>query len=113
LTGCTQVQVDGDAARGKGLWPKLCAFAACISIHPVKTERGAFSFQGNEYNDAYPERDWDNDEKLAAFLNRRVKELDGFVLFDKTTRCEIVLPNGAGCKQKGINETLGHIRYRA
>ena len=48
----------------------------------------------SEYNDVYPERDRDDSEKLAAFMTRRLKELDGFVLFDKTHRYKIVLPNG-------------------
>jgi hypothetical protein len=47
-----------------------------------------------EYNDAYPERDRDNEEKLASFMSRRLKELDGFVLFDKAHRYKIILPNG-------------------
>ena len=47
-----------------------------------------------DYNDAYPERDKDNMEKAAPFLNRRLKELDGFVLFDKTHGYKIILPNG-------------------
>jgi hypothetical protein len=42
----------------------------------------------------YPEREKDNGEKLAAFMDRRLKELDGFVLFDKTRRYKIILLNG-------------------
>jgi hypothetical protein len=47
-----------------------------------------------EYTDAYLEADKDNAEKLAPFWSRRLKELDGFVLFDKAHRYEIILPNG-------------------
>ena len=47
-----------------------------------------------EYSDAYPEREKHNTEKLAPYMNHRLKELDGFVVFDKTRRYKIVLPNG-------------------
>ena len=47
-----------------------------------------------EYNESYPEKDRDDAKKLGPFMNRRLKELDGFVLFDKNRRYKIVLPNG-------------------
>jgi hypothetical protein len=36
-----------------------------------------------------------NDEKqLSAFIDRRLAEIDGFVLFDPTNRYKIDFPNG-------------------
>lgn len=47
-----------------------------------------------EYSDEYPERERNNVEKLKPYFDRRLKEVDGFVVFDKVHRYKIVLPNG-------------------
>lgn len=47
-----------------------------------------------EYTDSYPEKDKDDVAKIAPFMDRRLKEIDGFVIFDKTHRYKISLPNG-------------------
>jgi len=33
-------------------------------------------------------------DKLSEVTNRHLKEIDGFVLFDKVHRYKIILPNG-------------------
>jgi hypothetical protein len=47
-----------------------------------------------EYNESYAVEQKDNPDKINPFFNRRLKELDGFVLFDKNRRYKIILPNG-------------------
>ena len=47
-----------------------------------------------EYNESYSVEQKDNPDKITAFFSRRLKELDGFVLFDKNRRYKIILPNG-------------------
>jgi len=46
----------------------------------------------SEYSEAYPERDNDRADKAATFIARHLKELGGFVLFDKTRRYKILFP---------------------
>jgi hypothetical protein len=61
---------------------------------PARQKVAVSLSKGADYNDAYPERDREDGKKLAAFMSRRLKELDGFVLFDKTHRYKIILPSG-------------------
>jgi hypothetical protein len=48
-----------------------------------------------EYTDVFSERDKDGRNfSSSSYMNLRLRELDGFVVFDKTRRYKIVLPNG-------------------
>jgi hypothetical protein len=58
-------------------------------------QKMALSFQLTyEYNESYPKKDRDNSDKLARFMDRRLKEVDGFVILDKAKRYEIIFPKG-------------------
>jgi hypothetical protein len=49
----------------------------------------------------------DDEKQLAPFLDRRLAEIDGFVLFDRTNRYKVDLPNGwpeAGKRAKEAKE---------
>jgi hypothetical protein len=94
IDGTSQVQVMATLPEGKGFDPDEALSLPASLYIPSKQKVVLSIFKEAEYNDAYPERDRDNGEKLAAFMNRRLKELDGFVLFDKGRRYKIVLPNG-------------------
>lgn len=45
-----------------------------------------------DYNDSYPKNDRDNLDKFAKFMNRRLKDLDGFVVLDRENRYQITFP---------------------
>jgi hypothetical protein len=47
-----------------------------------------------DYNESFPKSEQDNRDKMAPFFNRRLKELDGFVILDKAMRYQIDFPNG-------------------
>jgi len=47
-----------------------------------------------DYNDSYPKLDRDNLDKLSKFMARRLKELDGFVVLDRTNRYQVTFQNG-------------------
>lgn len=90
----SQVLVMAKLPEGKGLEPsELLSLSRTIYI-PAKQKVVLSVFKEGAYNETYPEQDRDNPEKLAPYMNRRLKELDGFVLFDKTRRYKISLPNG-------------------
>ncbi len=58
-------------------------------------QKVAFSFQITyDYDDSYPEADRDNLHKLATFMNRKLEELDGFAVLDRTNRYQISFPKG-------------------
>jgi hypothetical protein len=80
--------------EGKGLEPSESLSLTSTVYIPAKQKVVMSVFKEGEYNEAYPERDRDNPEKLGPYMNGRLKELDGFVLFDKTRRYKIILPNG-------------------
>jgi hypothetical protein len=46
------------------------------------------------YNDFYPKADKENTEKMAKYIAKRLERIDGFQLFDKANRYEIIFPNG-------------------
>jgi hypothetical protein len=45
-----------------------------------------------DYDESYQKKDQDNTDKLIKFMNSHLKEVDGFVVFDKKNRYEIVFP---------------------
>jgi hypothetical protein len=47
-----------------------------------------------DYNESYTKEERDNPDKLSKFMNRRLKEVNGFVVLDKKARYEIVFPKG-------------------
>jgi hypothetical protein len=47
-----------------------------------------------DYNDSYPKSDRDNLDKLSKFIARRLKQLEGFVVLDRTNRYQINFPKG-------------------
>ncbi len=47
-----------------------------------------------DYSDYYSKKTLENMDKLDEFFQKRLKELDGFVILDKENRYEIVFPNG-------------------
>ena len=58
-------------------------------------QKVSMSFQLTyDYNESYPKKESDNLDKLSKFMNRRLKEVDGFVVLDKKNRYEIVFPKG-------------------
>lgn len=42
-----------------------------------------------DYNDAFPKTEKDNVAKMGAFIKNRMKSVDGFTVFDKTSRYQI------------------------
>ena len=91
----SKVLVMATLPEGKGLEPDATLSLVPSFYLPAKQKVVLSISKEAEYNDAYPESDRDNGDKLAAFMSRRLKELDGgFVLFDKTRRYKIILPNG-------------------
>jgi hypothetical protein len=77
---------------GKGFEPDVELSLPSSFYIPAKQKVVLSVSKESEYSDAYPEQDRDNVDKLTAFMTRRLKELDGFVLFDKTRRYKIILP---------------------
>ena len=73
---------------GKGL-EQDHAFSLISSEIPAKQKVVVSISRDMDY-----QGDKDDMAKLSAFMNRRLKELDGFVLFDKVHRYKIILPNG-------------------
>jgi|SRR5882724_8408342 len=47
-----------------------------------------------DYNDSYPKAERDNLDKLSKFMARRLKEIEGFALLDRTNRYQITFPKG-------------------
>ena len=47
-----------------------------------------------DYNDSFPKSDRDNLDKLSKFMARRLKELEGFVVLDRTNRYQVTFPKG-------------------
>lgn len=45
-----------------------------------------------EFTETFTSGDASNNEKFAAFMFRRFKEIDGFVILDRHTRYEIAFP---------------------
>lgn len=80
--------------EGKGFEPDEALSLPSSLYIPAKQKVVLTLTKESEYNNAYPEQDRDNGAKLAAFMDRRLKEIDGFVLFDKMRRYEVTLPNG-------------------
>jgi len=52
----------------------------------------------HEYNEAYPYEQRDNGEQLNAFMNRRLSEIEGFVVLDQVKRYEIRFPKPPDAK---------------
>lgn len=50
------------------------------------------TYDYNEYS--FPKSDRDNLEKLSKFMNRRLSEIDGFVILDNQHRYQINFPKG-------------------
>jgi hypothetical protein len=90
----SQVLVMATLPEGKGFQPDETLSLPSSLYIPAKQKVVVKVSKESEYNDAYTERDRDNVDKVAPFMNRRLNELDGFVLFDKMHRYEIILPNG-------------------
>jgi hypothetical protein len=90
----SQVLVMATLPEGKGLEPSESLSLSPTVYIPAKQKVVLSVFKEGEYNEAYPERDRDNLEKLAPYMGKQLKKLDGFVLFDKTRRYKIILPNG-------------------
>jgi len=57
-----------------------------------------------DYNDSYPRKQRDDLYKLNAFMNRRLKELDGFVMLDRKNRYEIKFSKGWETKEQNSNK---------
>jgi hypothetical protein len=94
IDGTSQLVVMATLPEGKGFEPdETLSLPLSLGV-PAKQKVVLSVFKEGKYNDAYPERDEDNADKLAPYMNSRLKELDGFVVFDKTHRYKIVLPNG-------------------
>jgi hypothetical protein len=55
------------------------------------------SYDYSKYS--FPKSDRDNIEKLSAFMNRRLSEIDGFVILDTRNRYQINFPKGWDYKQ--------------
>lgn len=53
-----------------------------------------------DYNESYPKKQRDDLDKLGAFMNRRLKELDGFVILDRKNRYEIKFAKGWETKEE-------------
>jgi hypothetical protein len=47
-----------------------------------------------DYSESFPQKERDNLDKLAKFMNRRFREIDGFVVLDKKNRYEVIFPKG-------------------
>ncbi|MGH7845535.1 MAG: hypothetical protein ACREQW_10245, partial [Candidatus Binatia bacterium] len=47
-----------------------------------------------EYNDSYPKSDRENLDKVSKFMARRLKELEGFAVLDRTNRYQVIFPKG-------------------
>lgn len=90
----SQVLVMATLPEAKGFEPDVTLSVPSTFYLPARQKVVLAVSKESEYNAAYPEQDRDNADKLAAFMTRRLKELDGFVLFDKTRRYKIILPNG-------------------
>lgn len=45
-----------------------------------------------QFTEAFTSKDTDDNDKFAAFMGNRLKELDGFVILDRQTRYEIAFP---------------------
>ena len=52
------------------------------------------------YTASFPKSDIDNPEKLGAFVNPKLAEMDGFVVLDQVTRYQINLPKEPIPKEK-------------
>jgi hypothetical protein len=94
IDGASQVLVMATLPEGKGFEPEETLSLPPSLYIPAKQKVVLTVFKEGEYNEAYPERDKDSSDKIAPYMNRRLKELDGFVVFDKSRRYKIVLPNG-------------------
>lgn len=81
--------------------------------HPIVWNSGLFlptdqkvlmSFKTTYYYKEYSfsEIDKDNNKKLSLFMNRLLKEIDGFVILDKELRYQIDFPKGWDEKQTTI-----------
>src|SRR5215831_5228081 len=46
------------------------------------------------YDESYPKSDRDNPDKLSKFMDRRLKELEGFAVLDRTSRYQVTFPSG-------------------
>jgi hypothetical protein len=57
-----------------------------------------------DYDQKLPKEERSDDAKLTAFIERKLANMDGFVLFDKDHHYMINLPNGWGKKQR-LNDT--------
>jgi hypothetical protein len=90
----SQVLIMATLPDGKGFEPDE-AISLPSSFYVPATQKVVLTVSKEcEYTDEYPEWDRGDLEKLGAFMTRRLKELDGFVVFDKTRRYKIILPNG-------------------
>ncbi len=47
-----------------------------------------------DYNDSFTKSDRDKLDKLSNFMDRRLKEVDGFVVLDRDNRYRVVFPKG-------------------
>jgi hypothetical protein len=78
--------------------------------HELTWDRGTFlptgqkvaisfklTYHYGEYS--FPKSDKENIDKLSSFMNRRLKEIDGFVILDKENRYQINFPRGWEEKQ--------------
>lgn len=90
----SQVLVMAILPEGKGFQMDEALSLPSSFYLPAKQKVVLSISKESEYNDTYPPRDQADEDKLSAFMTRRIKELDGFVLFDKTRRYKIILPNG-------------------
>jgi hypothetical protein len=58
-----------------------------------------------DYNESYPKSDRDNLDKLSKFMTRRLKELAGFAVLDRTNRYQVTFPKGWQDSPSESNET--------
>jgi hypothetical protein len=60
---------------------------------PAKQDVMLTVFDEAQYDDTFTERDMKNSEKSRLFFARKLKDMQGFVIFDRARRYKIILPN--------------------
>jgi len=82
---------------------KLPESKGLIKDHEIVWDKGTYIPTGQkvaihfnltyDYHDySFPKKDKDNLNKLSEFMNRRLKEIDGFVILDNGKRYKIIFP---------------------
>lgn len=80
--------------ENKGLGGNEEVALASHTFIPAKQKVSITLDKFYDYNESYPKAEKENTEKLTAFMHRRLKELAGFVMFDKRNRYMVKFPSG-------------------